>query len=454
MSNPNDIAIEALKQAVSIAPQNAELAAHLAGTLSSLGRYSEACDVLRKSLETLPGNIQLQITLAETFFKDGQVSHALAIAETLAGANKENANVQLLYAKLLQADGDPSQATDKYRLAIELDPEIKDPALESLLGLDQFQEEQSEGRIPISFDGPEISEDDFEESAIEMEKPSTNFANVGGMESVKEDVRVKIIYPLQHADMYAAYGKKIGGGILLYGPPGCGKTLMARATAGEVQARFLSVGISDVLDMWIGGSEKNLHQLFQQARRSKPCVVFFDEVDALGASRSDMRKSGGRHLINQFLSELDGVEEDNDGLLFLAATNAPWHLDSAFRRPGRFDKIIFVPPPDKEARQEILKIALENKPCESIDYGKVAAKMQHFSGADISAVVDQTIEEKLKEAVKTGLPKPITTKDLIRTTKLVRPSTSEWFSAARNHALYSNESGAYDPILEYLGIKK
>ena len=274
------------------------------------------------------------------------------------------------------------------------------------------------------------------------------------MNSVKEDIRVKIIYPLQHADMYAAYGKKIGGGILMYGPPGCGKTLLARATAGEVNSTFISVGISDVLDMWIGSSEKNLHGLFEQARRHKPCVLFFDEVDALGASRADMRKTGGRHLINQFLSELDGVSADNDGLLFLAATNAPWHLDSAFRRPGRFDRIVFVPPPDETARAEILQIALSNKPQESVDTKKVAHKLKDYSGADLAAIVDMAVELKLQEAIKTGLPKPITTNDLLAASKQVKASTGEWFSTARNHALFSNEGGAYDPILEYLGLKR
>ena len=274
------------------------------------------------------------------------------------------------------------------------------------------------------------------------------------MTGVKEDVRVKIIYPLQHADMFAAYGKKIGGGILMYGPPGCGKTMLARATAGEVSASFLSVGINDVLDMWIGNSEKNLHGIFEQARRNRPCVVFFDEVDALGASRSDMRRTGGRHLINQFLSELDGIEADNEGVLFLAATNAPWHLDSAFRRPGRFDRIIFVPPPDAEARSEIFKLALAGKPVDKVNIDKLAAKTDDFSGADIAAVVDGAVEAKLKEAIKTGLPKPLTTSDLLAVIKKSRPSTGEWFSTARNHALYSNEGGAYDPILDYLKIKR
>src|SRR5690606_29954670 len=129
-------------------------------------------------------------------------------------------------------------------------------------------------------------------------------------------------------------------------PPGCGKTHLARATAGEISAGFISVGISDVLDMWIGSSERNLHELFAGARANKPCVLFFDEVDALGSRRSDLQHSHARHLINQFLAEMDGIDANNDGLLILAATNSPWHVDPAFRRPGRFDRILFVPPPD------------------------------------------------------------------------------------------------------------
>ena len=238
----------------------------------------------------------------------------------------------------------------------------------------------------------------------------------------------------------------------MYGPPGCGKTHLARATAGEIQAGFLSIGINDVLDMWIGNSERNLHELFEQARRSKPCVLFFDEVDALGASRSDMRTSGGRHLINQFLSEMDGAQSSNDGVLILAATNAPWHLDSAFRRPGRFDRILFVPPPDVPARSAILRILCRGKPVDSVDHDHVAKKAADFSGADLKAVLDAAVEVKLQEAMQTGVPKPLTTRDLVSAVKKQRSTTKEWFASARNYALYANQGGLYDDILKYLKL--
>ena len=237
--------------------------------------------------------------------------------------------------------------------------------------------------------------------------------------------------------------------------PGCGKTHIARATAGEVKATFISVGISDVLDMWIGNSERNLAEIFDRARANTPCVLFFDEVDALGASRADMRQSAGRHLINQFLSELDGVEKSNDGVLVIGATNAPWHIDTAFRRPGRFDQVVFVPPPDATAREEILRMQLTGKPQEEkLDLAKLAAKLTDFSGADLKAVVDRTVEAKLQQAIKSGRPSPISTKDLLTTAKRATATTREWFATARNHAVYSNQGGTYDDILEYLNIKK
>jgi SpoVK/Ycf46/Vps4 family AAA+-type ATPase len=272
------------------------------------------------------------------------------------------------------------------------------------------------------------------------------------MEEVKEHIRMKIIYPLENQEMFKQYGKKVGGGILMYGPPGCGKTYLARATAGEIKANFLCVGISDVLDMYLGESERQLHEIFESARRNTPCVIFFDEVDALAASRSDMRKSGGRQAINQFLMELDGVESPNEGVLILAATNAPWHLDSAFRRPGRFDRIIFVPPPDAKARADVLRLTLKGKPVENIDYELLAKKTDKFSGADIFAVVDQAVEAKLAQAMKEGIPKPLSTKDLENAARNVKPSTAEWFATARNYALYSNQGGVYDDIIKYMKL--
>jgi SpoVK/Ycf46/Vps4 family AAA+-type ATPase len=137
-------------------------------------------------------------------------------------------------------------------------------------------------------------------------------------------------------------------------------------------------------------------------------------------------------------------------VLILAATNAPWHLDSAFRRPGRFDRILFVPPPDAPARAAVLRVLTQGKPQDSLDFDAVARKTEHFSGADLKAVVDVAIEAKLSEAIRSGTPKPLNTKDLIAAAGKVKPSTQEWFSTARNYAMFANQGGQYDEILKYL----
>ena len=208
---------------------------------------------------------------------------------------------------------------------------------------------------------------------------------------------------------------------------------------------------------WICGSgtvKKTCMKFFNLHVKMLPCVLFFDEVDAIGASRSDLRQSAMRHVINQFLAEIDGVQTNNEGVLVLAATNAPWSVDAAFRRPGRFDRVIFVEPPDATAREEILISLLREKPAEIIDTKKVADQLDDFSGADIKALIDLAVEDKLRESMAVGTIQPITTKDLLKASKIQKPTTLEWFSSARNYALYANESGLYDEILRYLKIKK
>jgi transitional endoplasmic reticulum ATPase len=432
--------IEALK----FSPDNILLRTQLAELLLAVNRNDEAEEHYLYILKTDANNSKARIGLAIVYYKQSNFSTAAAILEPEVDTHG-NPEALVLYAKVLLKLNKISEARKYYKLALDLSPNIKDHELDSMLRIPS-----GEVQKPIE----ELNADDELEDRFVKQPSDVTFKDVGGMDDVKEEINIKIIQPLKHAELYKAYGKKTGGGILLYGPPGCGKTHLARATAGEVQAAFMAVGINDILEMWIGESEKNLNMIFETARRSTPCVLFFDEVDALGASRSDMKQSAGRHLINQFLSEMDGVEDNNDGLLVLAATNAPWHLDPAFRRPGRFDRIIFVKPPDEVGREHIFKLLLEKKPVKDIRYSDLAKISEEFSGADLEAAVDLAVEEKLRASFKTGVPEPITTQDMLAAIKKIKPSTKEWFSTARNYALYANEAGLYDDILTYLKIKK
>ncbi|MCX6952287.1 MAG: AAA family ATPase [Verrucomicrobia bacterium] len=465
-----------LRAALRHSPDNTPLLVHVADTVLKAGAFTEAAAMFKRALALDPANIGARLGLATAFFQQGKHSAALVMVEDMVKQPDAPARAWLLNSHLALHAGEPRLAARHYLKAREADPLLVDAALEQDLA--PHLPARPSPRPPAPASPPPPADDDINpyaaesspesgrerlpsgdlppeaSPAMEPERPELTFADVGGMDRVKEEVRMKIILPLRQPELFKAYGKKVGGGILMYGPPGCGKTFLARATAGEVKAGFLAVGISDVLDMWIGQSEKNLHGLFEQARSHRPCVLFFDEVDALGANRTDMLKSGGRQIINQFLSELDGVTTSNEGVLILAATNAPWHLDPAFRRPGRFDRILFVPPPDTAARAAIFRLLLKGKPVAEIDFDALAKKTDGYSGADLKAVIDVAVEEKLREAMKAGAVQPLTGRDLLEAVKRQKPTVRDWFETARNHALYANQSGLYDDILAYLNIKK
>lgn len=435
--------IKNLKEALLLSPENHPLRLLLADALIKNSQYKEAEQELKIVLAKSSNQNQAKLALAKVYFLQEKYAPSIVILEEVDLVEPLSSENLILLSKALLRNEEADKAMDFYKRSLILNPSLTDEELDKNL----------RNKSTPSNDVNELIES-LENGMNKLEKPIITFDKVGGMQKVKEEIEMKIIQPMLNPDLFKRYGKKIGGGILMYGPPGCGKTHLARATAGQIKANFISVGIHDVLNMWLGNSEKQLHELFELARRQTPCVLFFDEIDALGASRTDMRQSSSKMLINQFLNELDGVQSSNEGLLILGATNAPWHLDSAFRRPGRFDRIIFVHPPDIEGRENILKIHLEDKPKTSIDYKAIAKKTEDFSGADLMSVVDRTVEAKLKEALKSGQLLPLETKDLLKSALEVKPSTKEWFTTARNYALYSNDSGSYDDILEYLKIKK
>ena len=426
--------IEQLKQALSASPDNPVLINILIQKMQLFPEYDqEAEGLIQKALRLSPHDNSLKTALIKNYFRQGKYSACIVIAEEVGVRNIMDLDTQAIIAKCYLKENNLEQSRTIYQSIIAKDSDYSDEELDQAFRMKTDYSDIDE-QIDSSF----------------FSKPDINFNDVGGMDEVKREIDLKIIKPLENEDLYKAYGKKIGGGILLYGPPGCGKTFIAKATAGEINSNFINIGLTDILDMWHGMSEKNLNNYFELARSNKPCVIFIDEVDAIGAKRSDLKHSVGKNVINQFLSELDGISADNDGVLIIGATNVPWHLDTAFRRPGRFDRIIFVPPPDEKSKERIIKIKLEGKPIENIDYKKLAKNTQHYSGADINAMIDIAVEGILEEAIKTGVPRPITTKDLLTAAKKHPPSTKEWFTTAKNYALFANKSGLYDNILKYL----
>ncbi|HEY7069683.1 MAG TPA: AAA family ATPase [Acidimicrobiales bacterium] len=387
--------IAALEAAVAGDEANAALRCHLADLLVAAGRHAEALGHAARVLQAQPDHPGALRIMAEATATLGGAAPAAAAAP-----------------------------------AASVVPDTAD----ELLG--QWSETEAPSGIEIG----------------ELTRPGARLADVGGMDDVKRRLELSFLAPLRHPDIGAQFGKSLRGGLLLWGPPGCGKTFIARALAGELGANFYEVGLTDVLDMWIGNSERNLRGIFDAARRNRPCVLFFDEIDAIGQKRAALRAGGAamRGVVNQLLAELDGASTDNEGVFVLGATNHPWDVDPALLRPGRFDRMLLVLPPDPPAREAILRLHLAGKPTEKLDLRGVVRSTDGYSGADLALICDQATERAMEASLQTGVTHPVTQADLAGAAKQVRPSVGAWLDTARNFALYANEGGTYDDLLPYL----
>lgn len=288
-------------------------------------------------------------------------------------------------------------------------------------------------------------------SLWDAERPAVTLANVAGLADVKRHLDITFLAPLRNPEMAAAFGQKPGGSLLMYGPPGCGKTFIAKAIAGDLGASFIHVTLADLLSKWIGESEKAIQSVFRNARAAAPCVIFFDEFDALGGRRT----SGGggsqtmRMLVTQLLEELDGVASVNDGVYFLAATNRPWDIDSALRRPGRIDKTVLVLPPDAVARAAIVQGALAGKPADGVDVVAVAAATEGFSGADLSHLTTTVLQQAMAESMASGALMPVTTDAMLAAIGGITPSTTSWFDQVAPVLEYGIDDGTFDQLRAY-----
>ena len=242
------------------------------------------------------------------------------------------------------------------------------------------------------------------------EKSTITFADVAGLEDVKEDIRLKMIYPFENPELAEKFGVRRGGGVLFYGPPGTGKTMLAKATAGEVDATFFRVSAADMLSKWVGEAEQNIKKLFDAAAAEKRSIIFIDEIESMIPARQDEGSSVMQRVVPQILQGMEGFDKKKDSaVLFMGATNVPWQLDPAVLRPGRFDDKVYIPLPDLPARRKLLELYLSKRPLDkSVNLDDVARILEGYSGADIKYVCDRSGGIRFREAVASGKPEDIT----------------------------------------------
>jgi SpoVK/Ycf46/Vps4 family AAA+-type ATPase len=414
-----DSVVQALEQALAAAPDDVDLRLHLAQVLIDRDEPDRSLEHARKALEQHPDRVE-----------------AFELA-AIAAVRLGDQPLADRYQRGAQALGAP--------------PPLEVPRPPVIPEVDETERFVTAEGLDADHPANGGSRDAVEAG---VERPEVRLDDVGGLEDVKRQLRASFLGPMQNPELRAMYRKSLRGGLLLYGPPGCGKTFLARALAGELGAAFFAVGLHDVLDMWLGSSERNVHAIFDVARRNSPCVLFIDEIDALGQKRAHLQHSAGRNVVVQLLNEMDGANFDNEGVFVLGATNQPWDVDPALLRPGRFDRTVLVVPPDAPAREAILRYHLRDRPVERVDVGRLAKDSDGLSGADLAMVCESAAELAIEASVSSGTPRPIGHADLDAALRGAVPSTRTWFEGAKNYVQFANEGGRYDDLLAYMRARR
>lgn len=385
----------------------------------------ELLRALERSVVDDPDNRALRLHLVDLLLQDGQHAAALGHCEALLRVDRDDAGARERGAIArrglgLDADAAPSPAARR------------EPA-----------------RAPATPSAAPSTED-----LAEIVRPEVTLDDVAGMEDVKQRLRLGFLEPMRNEELRKVFGQSLRSSLLLWGPPGCGKTFVAKALAGELGLFFIHVGIADILDMWLGSSERNVRQVFAEARAMRPSVLFIDELDALGHRRAHLHTASVRTVVNQLLLELDGATTDNEGLLVLGATNQPWDVDPALLRPGRFDRQVVVLPPDEAARAAILGHHLTRTPVGDVDLEAIARRTEGYSGADLARVCTRAVEFALHASVNAGATQPVNQDDLDRAVADTPPSTDAWFRLAESYVQFADDGDRYADLAGYLARRR
>lgn len=454
-------AISEYNQAISIDPKYADAYFNKALTERIQKKYNEAREDLEKVILLQPSSYDAPLLIGD-----------------ILESQKDYLEARMWYERSLAKNPDYSEAKDRIKNIDKLIHSEASSKIGSSSGLGNSYPNQSSSSTENLDDigseldrlskggnlwpgaGDNSTEDDNKEEIEEGQikkvpfyKSNMTFKDVVGEEKLKRFLNDNVVLAIKNPELFKHYGKKLGVGLLLYGPPGVGKTYTVNAVAGEAGANVIIARTNQIVDMYTGNTEKNLHAIFEQARKNTPCIIFFDELDALGVKRGG-GDSGGegsalRLAVNQFLVEMNGVEKNPEGIYVIGATNQPWDIDPALKRSGRFGDALYIPPPNYKERKHLFEFYTSNKPHKKLHLGRLSRATIGYSPADIEKICDKAIMIPLLKEYNTRVKTKLSTGDLVKVIKgkvdeNVGSSLDEWYLMVKKEVISKTETQIVD----------
>ena len=422
------------------------------------GKFNDALMEFTESMKVDPKYADAYFNRALTYRILNNFSAAKKDLDTVMELQPKSADAPLLVGDMAEANNDLLGARFWYEKALASNPDYVEAKnrlehIDSLIHIDSTYGKDTKTK-QVAMEKYDYGETKIEEGQIKklaFYKSNQTFQNVMGMDKLKKYLRDNIILAIKEPELFKRYGKKLGLGTILYGPPGCGKTYVVNAIAGESNANVIIARVNQIVDMYTGNTEKNLHALFEQARKNPPCILFFDELDGLGVKRDSGGQGGEssalRLAVNQFLVEMNGVEENPSGIFVIGATNVPWDIDSALKRSGRFGDHIYVAPPNYWQRKSLFQYHTKNMPRGGLSWDRLARATVGYSPADIQRICDKAIMRPLLHEHDTHQSRKLNMGDMLAVLKDKEQSSSsldEWYNMVKKEVINKTETQIVD----------
>ncbi|MCL5101943.1 MAG: AAA family ATPase [Candidatus Marsarchaeota archaeon] len=431
-------------------------------SLFEASKFSEAIAEFTEAIRIDPeySDAYFNRALAERISHD--YNSAKADLQKVMELEPKSPDAPLLYGDMAEASNDLVGAKYWYEKSLSIDPNYSE-AKNRLEHIDSLMHVDLSGTGPGPSTGgqlqKQVQKQEEETEVIEegqikklaFYKSNTKFDAVIGLNKVKTYLHDNVVLAIQHPELFKKYGKELGLGLLLYGPPGTGKTHTVNAIAGEAGANVIVAQINQIVDMYTGNTEKNLHAIFEQARKNPPCIIFFDELDALGVKRGGGgggdNNSSMRLAVNQFLVEMNGVQANPEGIFVIGATNQPWDIDPALKRSGRFGDSVYIAPPNYRDRKALFDLYTKNKPRAGLRYGRLSRATMGYSPADIKRICDKAAMRPLLHEYQYKKERMLTMADMMAVLKDKDSSGSsldEWYSMVKKDVISKTETQIVD----------